>query len=610
MRQPKALWWGSGYLCAVITMLAECGCTSPLFRGQSPDVEAVSKAPPGESGTRYVGDLAVPWNEKYLKVEGVGLVTNLRGTGSDPPPGGLRDQLIKEMQTHDVKNPARILASRDIAMVMVRGFIPPAAAKDETFDLEVRVPPRSETTSLEGGWLMQTRLREVQLLDQSLYSGRIYGLGRGTILVDALFDTAEDKVLKTRGRILGGGTVTMPRQVGLVIRPEHSSVRTSALIATAINARFHHFDRGVKSGVAKPTRDNHVELAVHPRYKHHMRRYFQVISQIAVGESPSERLARMGETAAMLLEPTSAETAALRLEACGEDAAGMLRKGLQAPDRLVRFYAAEALAYLDDSAAADVLFEIARDERALRWRALTALAVLDEYAAEERLVELMNAPSAETRYGAFHALRVRNPLDPVVRGEMLGGELAYHVVSTAAEPLIHFSRARRPEIVVFGHGLRMRPPAFLFAGKDILIKAVNDQQVKVSRFRPGKETEHLICSCEVDDIVRAIVRVGGSYPEVLAALQSAKDKGDLACRLELDAMPRAERPLPQEATPPAGEKTLVSGLHASPIPDMFLDRLGRRGETDAADGIPPADTSEEKPAQKGFLARMASWLSE
>jgi NADH:ubiquinone oxidoreductase subunit K len=67
---------------------------------------------------------------------------------------------------------------------------------------------------------------------------------------------------------------------------------------------------------------------------------------------------------------------------------------------------------------------------------------------------------------------IARTLDPLVRGELLGKEFAYHVLSTTGDPMIHCSRARRPEIVVFGHGLQMKPPAFLFAGDEILVKAV------------------------------------------------------------------------------------------------------------------------------------------
>ena len=99
-------------------------------------------------------------------------------------------------------------------MILVRGFIPPGAQKGDTFDVEVRVPHRTGTTSLEGGWLMQSRLRETQVVDAVLHSGHVMAAAQGPILVDALFGVADDEVLLRSGRVLSGGVVSTPRPVG------------------------------------------------------------------------------------------------------------------------------------------------------------------------------------------------------------------------------------------------------------------------------------------------------------------------------------------------------------------------------------------------------------
>ena len=74
---------------ALLVMLVISGCTSPLFCAESPDTEEVAKAPQPETGVMLVKDYALPWNCQDLKVEGVALVTQLKGTGSDPPPSSL-----------------------------------------------------------------------------------------------------------------------------------------------------------------------------------------------------------------------------------------------------------------------------------------------------------------------------------------------------------------------------------------------------------------------------------------------------------------------------------------------------------------------------------------
>jgi flagellar basal body P-ring protein FlgI len=587
------------------------GCTSPLFRAQSPDAGEFDQLVEETSTTKLVGDLASAWGDRWLKVEGVALVTQLDGTGSDPPPSPLTDQLIKSMQTHEVRPAREALASKDTAMVMVGGFIPPGAQKGDTFDLRISVPPRSRTESLSSGWLMPTRLRQVMVIDRHLHSSDVAALGQGEVLVESLFDKSGGDVSEVRGRVLGGGVVRQPREFGLGIHSEHSSVRTSSMIGNAVNERFHHFDRGKKSGVATPLRDNQVKLALHPRYKHNFTRYLRVIRNIAVGETPGDRTNRLIMLDRMLHEPTTAELAALRLEAIGDGAKPILVKALSSHDAEVRFYAAEALAYLDVPEASEALFQAAQNEFNFRWRALTALAAMEQVGAQDALVRLLDAPGAETRYGAFRALRVSDPYDSLVHGQIMGKSFGFHTVPSAEEPMIHFSRSRRPEIVLFGQGQRIDPPAFLYAGHEILIKGVGRDKLKISLFKPNEETEHVFCSTSVDELIRAIVDFGGGYQEVLAALTSAHKKGYLDVRLEIGASPSARRTYKKrdsiaESTAPESRYQVVNS-----IPDLFSDRLATERSEESADAwdanqdLAPAERTEG-----GWFAKMGRWFSE
>lgn len=587
------------------------GCSTPLFRGQNSTTKDLTDIVGEErsSRSRFVGDLTVPVGTSYQKLEAVALVTQLDGTGSDPPPSPLRDQLKKEMQTHNVRRPEEALQSKDTALVLVRGFVPPGALKGDTFDVEVQIGPKTDTTTLLGGWLMQSRLRETAVFDNDVHTGHVAALAQGPIVIDALFDKSEDQVLKTRGRVLTGGIVQLDRTLGLGIRSEFTSVKMSSAIGNAINERFHDFEHGTKKGLANPTRDDYLELKVHSRYRHNFSRYIQVVRSIAISESPVERIARMSELEKQLMEPTTSQSAALQMEAIGKDAVNTLRKGLVSSDPEVRFYAAESLAYLDDVDAVPDLLAAARTERAFRWRAITALAVLDQYSAQEALLALMNVPSAETRYGAFRALRAHNPRDPLVRGEVLGDEFALHTMATTGDPLIHIARATRPEIVLFGHGQRIESPTFMFAGKNILIKRENEQSVKVTRFVAGRDDEHEICSTALEDVLRTIVKLGGGYAEAIQAVEEAKSKGFLAARVEIDALPRQGRvynraePTSSDGADPPDSRTPDS------IPDIFVDRLKRDNGVFDKPKLTP-DIDEPDQPDSGWLDRMTRWMVE
>jgi hypothetical protein len=84
-----------------------------LFRGQNPENKQVAELMVGEGldGPRLVGDLVAPVGLNYQKVEAVALVTQLDGTGSDPPPSPMKDELKKEMQTHMVRRPDDALST-------------------------------------------------------------------------------------------------------------------------------------------------------------------------------------------------------------------------------------------------------------------------------------------------------------------------------------------------------------------------------------------------------------------------------------------------------------------------------------------------------------------
>jgi flagellar basal body P-ring protein FlgI len=605
----------------VLGLSSCCGCASPLLRGQTPEEELALEEEPK---LEVVGDYARPWGLNWVKLESVALVTSLDNTGSDPPDSPQRRMLIGEMQSHDVRKAEAVLASPTTSMVILRGYLPPGVQKGDTFDIEVRVPSRSETTSLRGGWLMQSRMRQMEVLGGSVMTGSIDGLAHGDVLVDAVFEGGDDKVLETRGRVLGGGISTVPRKLGLAISREDASVRISTLIGKAVNQRFFTIDAGVKQGVAEPQRDNYLELAVAPRYKHNLARYLRVIRNIALKETPPERIERLKLLERKLLEPASSALAAIQLEAIGNEAVGALKKGLSSPDAEVRFYAAEALAYLDQSEAAAPLAEAAQAESAFRWHALTALSTMSHVAALDALNDLLHVKSVETRYGAFRALKTRNPGDPTIKGELLDKRFRYHTLATSGEPLVHVTRTRLPEIVLFGHEQRLKPPTSgLFAGKRLMVTAVDNGDLRVGRFAPGEETTYETCPPELDKLIRTLVRLGAGYAEVVQCLHEAKNTGCLESRLAVEAVPRPDRkyyreddPLPEAPAdePQEGETAalpLAARRAATPAPELFQDGIQAQAGKGADEPKSNARTGETyvdpeyRPAKPpGFFDRL------
>ena len=565
----RAAWFGT-LACLV------AGCSGPIFRPQSP--ESRLDLPPTPDVT-LVAEYTHPYGLNYVKVEAVSLVAGLPGTGSDPPPSPQRAELMAEMSRREVDKPNDVLASPNTSMVLVRALLRPGIQEGDRFDVEVRVPSRSETTSLRGGWLLPTRLAELAVLGEQIRQGHVLGQAEGPVLVDPSADAQSSPALVTRGRVLGGGVSLKARPLGLVISHEHQSIRTSQQIAASINRRFYTHLNGRKQGVAAPKTEEFIELAMHARYKDNVGRYIRVVRNVAINESARGLQDRLLLLEHQLADPLTVATAAIRLEAIGSDQASeILVRGLESPDPEVRFYAAEALAYLDQTAAVPTLADAARDEPAFRVNALAALSAMDDVIAYDAQRALLEVNSAETRYGAFRALWAMNEHDPFVRGEKLGGQFYYHQLDVPGPAMIHVTRSYRPELVLFGKGQQFGLPLVLDAGQNILINGQSGGRITVSRFKAGADPEQRVVSTDVDEVIRAIVELGGTYPDVVQALQQAKSDGALAGRFRVDALPEPGRQYDrhvepakyeQQSRPPAADQQDEPLDVATPLPDLF-----------------------------------------
>ncbi|MFH1919256.1 MAG: flagellar basal body P-ring protein FlgI [Planctomycetota bacterium] len=583
-----------------------------VVRSQSPDAQEEAASP----DVRLVGDLAVPFGMCMypVKVEGVTLATGLDGTGSDPIPSPQTQLLLGEMQARGVQAPNAVLASPNTALVVVQGVLRPGIQKGDTFDVQIRVPSRSETTSLRGAWLLPVELKEFAVLsDQRIHSGHTWGRAAGPVMVDPAADGEDDRVMKTRGRVLGGAIATKSRPLALELNPERRSVLSSARIETAINKRFHSTYKGIKVAVAKAKTDRCVELTVHPRYKDNIQRYMRVVRAIAIRESEAGRQRRLEMLEQQLLDPITSSRAALQLEAIGAGGVEVLRKGIASEDPEIRFYSAEALAYLDQTEAAEPLAQAARETPAFRVFALTALSAMDDLEAADQLRELLNGSSAETRYGAFRALWAMGRNDPMVMGENLGSQFSYHVLDTDGPPMIHVTRSRRPEVVLFGTDQRLNMPLMMEAGNQIMVVGSKPDEIAVSKFAVGEMDQKRMVTNRVDEVIRAIVELGGTYPDVVQALQEAKHKGVLSSRFEIDALPEAGRTYQRLANDEAETARPDEGkLHLnSPLPDLFTTMRGEdrglggvSGAQSANNPGKPQDSDEKPRSRKSFFARM------
>ncbi|MEW4530353.1 flagellar basal body P-ring protein FlgI [Maioricimonas sp. JC845] len=577
----------------------------------------VTAALRGEDGhSRLVGDYINITGLNQIMLEGVGLVTRLDNTGDDPPASPYRTQLLEDMRKRNIKDPNEVLRNPSTTLVIVRAYLPPLLKKGENFDVEVILPQGSEATSLNGGWLLECELSEHASVSGRVLKGTVMAKASGPILVSTGEGDDGDTSMMRQGTIPSGARyVGDDRNLSVFLRGDYRSVRMSRRIANRIGQRFHDYDdSGIKRPLAEAKTDSRIELIVHSRYRDNYPRYLQCIRHIQLNDSAVGRRIRMQELREELQNPATAGQASLELEAIGPEAVPILKSGLTAPDLEARFRAAEALAYLGRQDGVDVLAEVADKQPAFRVFALAALATLDSGEAALALRDLMNHNSIETRYGAFRALSVRPANAVYIGGSDMEGKFKLHLIDSTGEPLVHLTRRKRSEIVLFGADQQFRTPMFVRAGRHIMIKGEpGSSYLTISRFATGERDRKERVTLRVADVIQAASAMGASYPDIVQMLVQAEKQHNLPGKIGIDALPPAGRTFIRrrggDESEAGGEETQVGDQALAPNlfevtarPDNSLQDLPvqKIRETSDSDEEPEAPVLDDVQDAVGF----------
>lgn len=530
------------FTCGLVMTGLLTGCSSLTNKSKSDD-SSVAKLLEVPETPELIREAAAPRGLNPIQITGVGLMNSLSGTGGPADPSPYRDQLIEEMRRNDVKSPNEILEDDSNAIVRIHGTVPAGAKRGDLIDLNVDSPAGSNASDLHGGWLLDARMRLEQLIQGRVRKGDVLAMGTGPILTRAAFDTTADERMKTQGVILGGGTVQKSRNMGLVLRPEFQHVKVSSDIAAAINRRFFFFDGTTRRGVAKAVEDDYIELELHPRYEDALGRYIAVVRAIAIDTRIANAQSRLQKLSTLLEDPATAADAALQLEALGESAIPTLTAATKSENPELRFYAAEALAYLDRIDAIAPLEDAIANESAFRYPAFAALKGLEHPSVPEGLARLFNQASIETRYGAFAALRERNDSAAVISAQPIGNALRYYEIDSVAPPAIALSTRDEAEVVVFGTPSPVQISGAILGPNALIVKPepTDPNKIRISRFEVGKDDRRSIVPATIRGMVEGIVAVGGDYADVVSVLRLAKSKQHIQDQLAIDPLPKALR---------------------------------------------------------------------
>lgn len=510
---------------------------------------------------RLVQDLARPANVDAAKIEAATLVRGLRGTGADEPPSSYQQLVLNDL-SRDVekKRTAKSeIASLNTAIVLLETIVPPGARKGDRFDAKITLIPNSEATSIQNGYVEDAEMHQYMTADK-VYSGNVLAVVNGYVTLDPDEIEKDSPIAYKQGKIIGGAVVTRPRPIWLELKEEERSAGVAQRVEDVINKRFSYTKPGYagKKKVAKAQAGAaRINLEVPDEYRDNVIRYVNVVCAISFYETTDELNERIDRLSAQLLNPETSEFAAIQLEAIGSSNAKVvdaIRNGLDSTNDAVRFNSAITSAYFDirqdRQKTGKILAEFARNSAKYRPASLATLGVTmkNSFDVDSELRKLLNEPNIETRYGAFRALWTRNPSDYMIQGENMADQFSYHCLNCGGTPYVHITQSSRPEVVLFNADqIYLQGQVEIEANPRLVVRS-DENDIVVKRYETGDGVdEQRRVSYKVDDVVRALVELGGTYPDVVSFLTKAKSKkvlystadGDISseCPLAIDALP-------------------------------------------------------------------------
>jgi flagellar basal body P-ring protein FlgI len=530
---------------------------------------------------RIVGEVADFGNVGMLKVDGVGLVTGLAGTGHCPdgfyrkmmeqflyknlgPRDGAMPNVPKDMSVR------QILDSPNNCLVIVTCYIPPGARKGDRFDAEITLPAGSKATSLAGGQLHPSMLRvweaeanisnNPKLKDSGLLrEGHVFAIAQGPLIVG--FGLGADSQELKRGRVWQGGMSRIARPYQLTMRKDDRSVKIANSVAQRINFMYQddprskalHADynkeenqimllgnvanqinqRQDPSGMnpqemAKAMNDEVINVRVPSVYRFNHARFLEVSTMTPLNNNDAGLTRYRQRCEKMLRDPRFTVAAAMRLEALGRESIDILKKGLESDHPFVRFASAEALAYLGSTAGVEALTRAATHHPILVKHSTIALASLGETICKDKLGELFASEEPALRCAAFHALSQLDETDPRLGGQLLNNTFWLHRVPQAPSKTIYFSTSKRAQVVLFGRNIVLAPDVRMIVGDFTVVQEKN--QILVKRITiQNEQPQPRICSNRVDEVLIALTDLGATYPDIVEFLRKTNDREYTNC---------------------------------------------------------------------------------
>ncbi len=498
-------------------------------------------APTIDLGTTIGSLVEMSWPES-IRLEGYCLVVGLRGTGSAECPPQIRTYLaqhfIKQFPRRPI-NMERFIDGSDTAVVLVEGIMPAVASRNEYFDVRVTALGGTQTTSLEGGFLLGTELKTVGTFG---IKTKVVADARGPVFIDKISTSEMNKRI---GYVLGKGKILDEYKVTLVLGGP--DFRTTNNIRNRLNGLF-------GDGTTKVILPGRLEVKVPAKYREQKQRFISIMKATYLTQNTEVIRERIKTFIGKLAALQDADASEIALEAIGNQSLGGLSVLLNVSNEQVRLRAARCMLNLGSDAGLATLRQIAMDRgSAYRVEALESITTGARRNDAARISQrLLRDDDFHIRLAAYEQLRKLD--DIAVSQEVIAGNFHLEQIVQTPHKSIFVSRSGQPRIVLFGAPIRCSDGIFVrSADGDITIDApVSQEYVSIIRkhpLRPGVIAQ-LKSSFEVGDIIRTLCEkplkkgergrggLGVTYADVIALLKRMCDKGAVKAEFWAGPLPK------------------------------------------------------------------------
>jgi hypothetical protein len=461
---------------------------------------AIALTPPVELGTT-IGALAEVVKPMPVAVEGYGLVGGLAGTGSGYCPPEVRAYLKQYIATqlpNERLNVDELIESKNTAVVVLEAMVSATSSMGEHFDVRVALPPGSEATSIQGGWLYKGELVAkgtfgVQTRTLATVEGPVFINPIGTADLDL-----------RNGHILGGGRTLYEYTVRL--RLSKANYRAASLIRNRLSERY-------GPNIANAVSPSVIEVTIPAQYRRQKMRFVSMLPATFLEVTNELTSARVNTYVQQLATSGDKAGSEIALEAVGRESTAKLGALVGSSDPEVRLRASRCLLALGDNRGLAPLRDLALDPKSpYRLEALDAVMFLARRADAITLAQrLLRDDDVAVVLAAYDKLRQID--DRAVTREVIGRSFFLEQVVQSSHKAIFVSRSGDPRVVLFGAPLQCHDNLFVESPDQTLTLDARAGQGYVSIIRKHPTRPGVIGPIRSKPDVGEIVRTLGGEPE-------------------------------------------------------------------------------------------------